>query len=109
MFAADVFQRVAGLAVGEMRAAVGQNSRPQNVAANTLPLVRVEMLLREFRIGERLPAALLIQFGRDRRDHAVLAKQRPHRCDVDDGDKDDLKGGKGNDHLIGGAGDKLKQ
>ena len=28
---------------------------------------------------------------------------------TDDGDKDDLKGEKGKDHLIGGAGDKLKK
>ena len=28
---------------------------------------------------------------------------------LDDSDKDDLKGEKGTDHLIGGVGDKLKQ
>ena len=28
---------------------------------------------------------------------------------TDDGDKDYLKGENGNDHLIGGVGDKLKQ
>ena len=28
---------------------------------------------------------------------------------TDDFDKDDLKGEKGDDHLIGGTGDKLKQ
>ena len=81
--AGHVLEEIASAAVEQRGAAVAQEPRPRDVGGEHAALERREVARRQGRIAEHLEAGLLVQLGRDRRDHPVLREQGAHRADVD--------------------------
>ena len=82
LLAAGVLEQVALLATRQIRLAVGQQSGPEDVAAEHPALLVGEIPIGDRRVGKDLPAALLVQLRADRRDDPVLPEQPTHRLDV---------------------------
>ena len=75
-------QQIALLAVRQRRASIAQNTSPQHVSTEYLPFFGIEVFSRDYRIGEQLPRAFMVEVAGQRRDHPVLMKQQAHGVDV---------------------------